>query len=129
MSSKEAPAEFIQKIKDKMAVENIGVSQLARKLNVSHPTVIEVVTYGKKPSFDTAVALAKWFNQSEVSILRESGLLPPGPRDEATWEDWKHLLVQLTPTEEEEMREIAIGKIKRREKEQSLKSLKPKKVR
>lgn len=111
-----------------MDIEGLGVSQLARKLGVSHPTVIELVTHGKKPSLDTCIALAKWLKQSDVSVLREAGLLPPGPSDDINFDDWKFLLSQMTPEERDEMREISIMKIDRRKKDQSIKTLKPKKV-
>ena len=128
MASTQAPEAFVQKIKDKMTAENIGVTQLARKLKVSHPTMVELVTYGKKPSFDTCLALAGWFNQSPVSVLREAGLLPPGVNDEIQFEDWKFLIDQLDPADEAELRQIAEMKIERRKKEEVLKSLKPKKA-
>jgi len=128
MASKQAPVEFVKKIKARMDIENLGVSQLSRKLGVSHPTVVDLVTHGKKPSLDTCIALAKWLKESDVSILREAGLLPPGPGDEINFEDWKYLLAQMTPEERDEMREIGIMKIDRRKKDQSMKALKPKKA-
>jgi transcriptional regulator with XRE-family HTH domain len=128
MTVKLAKPEFVEKIKKKMKDDNLGVTELARKIGVSHPRMVEVVTHGKMPSFDTCVALAKWLKQSDVSVLREAGLLPPGPSDDINFEDWKHLLSQMTPDERDEMRQIGIMKIDRRTKDQSVKSLKPKKV-
>jgi transcriptional regulator with XRE-family HTH domain len=128
MQLKQAPVAFVHKIKSKMEIENLGVSQLARKIGVSHPTVIDLVTHGKRPSLDTCVALAKWLKQSDVSVLREAGLLPPGPADEIRFDDWKYLLDQMSPEDEEEMRQMALVKIERRKKEQTSKTLKPKKA-
>jgi hypothetical protein len=45
-------------IKSKMATENLGIRELARKIGVSHPTVSEVVTYGNMPSFNTCATAA-----------------------------------------------------------------------
>ena len=99
MVSTQAPTAFVQKIKHRMNDENIGVTELARKLKVSHPTVVELVTYGKKPSFDTCMALAKWFNESPVSVLREAGLLPADTSDDDPWvEDMSYKIGQLSPT-------------------------------
>jgi len=128
MATNQAPTKFVQKIKDKMSSQNIGVTELSRKLKVSHPTVVDLVTYSKKPSFDTCIALAAWFNQSPVSILREAGLLPPEGNDEVRYEDWKFLIDQLNTEDEAELRQIAEMKILRRKKEETLKSLKPKKA-
>jgi transcriptional regulator with XRE-family HTH domain len=128
MPTKQAPVEFVKKVKAKMEAENLGVRDLAKILGVSHPTVTELVTHGNRPSLDTCVALAKWLKQSDVSVLREAGLLPPGPSDDINFEDWKHLLSQMTPEERDEMREISIMKIDRRTKDQSVNTLKPKRA-
>ena len=59
MSTKQAPAAFVEKVKAKMNAENISVRELARILGVSHPTVTELVTHGNRPSFDTCIASGK----------------------------------------------------------------------
>jgi transcriptional regulator with XRE-family HTH domain len=124
MATKQAPIQFIQKIKARMGDENLGVTELARKIGVSHPTIVELITYGKKPSFDTTVALAQWLQQSPVSVLREAGLLPAeGPENDVKFEDWKYLLDQLSPEDQEELRQIAEMKINKRQKDQILKNL------
>lgn len=126
---KQAPAEFVQKVKDRMDTQNLGVSQLARILHVSHPTVTELVTYGKRPSFDTCMALAIWLEQSPILTLREAGLLPPGLDDEIRFEDWKYLINQLDPEDDAEMKQIAKLKIERKKQERGMKALKPRKAR
>lgn len=124
MASKQlAPAQFVRKIKAKMETDHLGVTQLARILGVSHPTIVDLVTYGKRSSFDTTIALSKWLHQSPVFTLREAGLLPPGNDDEIRWEDWKFLISQMTPQEEENMkRMIAITVESRVKYEQSERS-------
>jgi transcriptional regulator with XRE-family HTH domain len=128
MPAKQAPKAFVVKVKARMGTENLGVRELAKILGVSHPTVTELVTHGNRPSLDTAIALAKWLKQSDVSVLREAGLLPPGPSEDINFDDWKHLLSQMTPEDEAEMRQIAELKIERRKKDQSLKALNSKKA-
>jgi len=112
----EAPRAFVKKIKGRMDQENIGIRELARKLHLSHPTITELVTYGKKPSFDTCIALSDWLGQSPILTLREAGLLPEGTSDTVRFEDWEFLLNQLPPEEQEELRQIAELKIERRRK-------------
>ena len=127
MTTKQTPVEFVEKIKAKMSAENISVRELARILGVSHPTVTELVTYGHRPSFDTCVALAKWLKQTDVSTLREAGLLPSDPKDDIKFDDWKELLKHLSSEDQAEMRIIAEGIIKKRKIDARQKSLKPKK--
>jgi transcriptional regulator with XRE-family HTH domain len=131
MPTKQAPVEFVEKVKARMNEENIGVRDLAKILGVSPPTVTELVTHGNRPSVDTCIALAKWLKQSDVTILREAGVLPPDLSNGINLEDWKHLLAQSLPEEEEETKQILTMKIDRRQKaEQSarVKNFKPKKA-
>lgn len=128
VTTKQAPVDFVQKVKDRMDVQNLGVSQLARILRVSHPTVTELVTHGKRPSFDTCMALAVWLEQSPILTLRDAGLLPPGIDDEIRFEDWKHLINQLDPDDDAEMKQIAKLKIERKKQERGVKTLKPRKA-
>lgn len=126
-----APQEFVDKIKNKMAAENLGVTQLARKIHVSHPTIVEIVTYGYKPSFDTCLALSAWLMQSPILTLREAGLLPFENDNDLKWEDWQFLLSKMSAEDETELRQIAEMKIDRRQKaEQSTRAAKfyPKKT-
>ena len=115
--NKSAPVAFVQKIKDRMQSQNLGIRDLARKLKVSHPTITEIVTYGNKPSFDTCLALAAWLGQNPVSVLREAGLLPPDISDDATFDDWKELLASLDPRDEAFLRETARHMIQTRGKD------------
>lgn len=128
MPKKQAPVEFVEKVKTRMAEENLGVRELAKILGVSHPTVTELVTHENMPSFDMCMALSKWLKQSPILTLREVGLLPPSLDEEIRWEDWKHLISQLNPDDDAEMKQIALLKIERRKKEQSIKALKPRKA-
>lgn len=80
---------------------------------------------------ETLVALAQAFKISPVSIFRIAGLLPPGPDDKINLEDWQYLLGQLTPDEREEMRQIFVMKIERRQKAEQTeraRNFKPKKT-
>ncbi|MBI5951862.1 MAG: helix-turn-helix transcriptional regulator [Chloroflexi bacterium] len=129
MKAKEtAPIEFLEKVKARMDEENLGVTQLARVLGVSHPTVTDFVTYGYKPSVDTCIALAKWLNQSDVTTLREAGVLPPGPANKIDMDNWETLLSRAAPDDLDDVRQFLIMKIKRKEKESALKTLHPKKA-
>lgn len=82
---------------------------------------------GVIPKWDACVALATAANRSPITAFRKAGLLPPGT-DDVKFSDWEFLLSQMTPAEQEEMREIGVMKVERRKKEQSLKSLNPKRV-
>lgn len=116
MPAKQAPIEFVEKVKAKMETDNLGVRDLAKILGISHPTVTELVTHGNRPSVDTCLALAKWLKQSDVSTLREAGILPPDPSDEINFEDWKNLLQQMTKEEREYHLQIGTVTVERRQK-------------
>lgn len=116
MPTKQAPAEFVEKVKSRMKTENLGVRELAKILGLSHPTVTELVTHGNRPSVDTCLALAKWLKQSDVTTLREAGILPSDPSDAINFEDWKFILSQMTPEEREYHRQIGLVTIDQRQK-------------
>ena len=91
-------------------------------------SVLSRARQGTIPRWDACYALANAANRSYITAFRKAGLLPPGPENEISFEDWKYLLSQMTPAEMEEMRDIAVGKIERRKRDRSLKSLNPKKA-
>src|SRR5262245_56967697 len=110
--------------------ENRGWSQadLARFSGLHRQIINKTENGVSEPVLKTYIALSNALNMSLITILRTAGELPPGPDDEATLEDWKYVLSQMTPAELDEIREISLMKIERRKKEQSLKTLKPKRV-
>jgi len=116
MTRELAPEKFIRQIKIKMEEQDIGIRELARKLGVSHPTVSGFVTYGYRPSFDTCTALAKWLEQSQETTLREAGLLPPGPPDRVTFNDWKEMLSDLSERDRAILKKTALNMIEADEK-------------
>lgn len=103
--------------------------RLAKEANISFSVLSRARNDGVLPKWDACVAIAGALKVSPITVFRAAGLLPPGPDDQVQFNDWQYLLAQLTPEEQEEMREIAEGKIRRREKEKSLKSLDPRKSR
>lgn len=101
--------------------------EVAKKGGFSH-SVLSRARTGISPGWEVCAKIAKVFEVSPITAFRKAGLLPPGPDDEVSFEDWKYLLSQMTPEEAEEMHDIAVGKIERRKKAQSLKLLKPKRA-
>ena len=111
MAGKLAPTEFILFLKDKMKEQNLGIRELARVLGVSHPTVSRVVTYGHQPSFDTCLAIAEWLKQSQIFVLREAGLLPPGSPNKVSMEDWEYIFSKLSKRDQEILKKTALSMI------------------
>jgi transcriptional regulator with XRE-family HTH domain len=98
-------------------------SDLAR-LSGLHRQIINKTESGvSRPSVETYLALADALKISPIAMLRIAGLLPPGSDDQARFDDWQFVLSQLSPEDQEEMRQLALLKIERRKKEQSLKTL------
>jgi DNA-binding XRE family transcriptional regulator len=75
----DAPLEFIQWFTDELDTRNLGMRDAAKLIGVSHPTITEIVTYHKQPSFDTCLKIAKAFDENPVVVLRRAALLPPAP--------------------------------------------------
>lgn len=86
---------------------------------------------GLLPKWEALVRISKAFNISPITAFRKAGLLPEGNGEQVALEDWQHLLTQLTPDEEQEMREIVSMKIERRQKAEQAeraKNFKPKRA-
>ncbi len=120
--TKDAFIEWIDSVEDELGWTD---NKWATTAGLS-ASVLSKARQGIIPKWDACLALANAANRSPVTVFRKAGLLPPGPDDEIKYEDWKFLLDQMSPEDEEEMREIAIRRIERRKKEESLKSLKTK---
>jgi transcriptional regulator with XRE-family HTH domain len=121
--------DFGDWIKSERDTREWSQSDLSRHSGL-HRAVISKVESGTQPMPETLTALAHAFKISPITIFRKAGLLPDGG-DQVSFEDWQHLLKQLTPDEEEEMRQIVEMKIERRQKSEQLaraKNFKPKKA-
>lgn len=70
------PEDFHKWLTDRLEERGWGIREAARQIGVSHPTISDIVTYRKQPSFDTVLAIAATFRESPVSMLYLSGLLP-----------------------------------------------------
>jgi len=93
-------------------------------------SVFSKARQGILPKWEALVRIAGAFNVSPITAFRKAGLLPEGG-ELVKFDDWQHLIKQLTPEEEEEIRNITEMKIERRQKnEQSAraKNFKPQKV-
>ena len=103
-------------------------SDLARKSGKDRAVINKIESGGALPAVETFIALVEALNLSPILLLRKAGLLPNGNVNEVRFEDWEFLLKQMSPEDEAELRQIAEMKIERRKKEQSVKTLKPKKA-
>lgn len=90
-------------------------SDLSRYSGLHRAIISKIETNVSTPSVETFISLAQAFKISPITVFRKAGLLPEGG-DNTNFEDWQHLLTQLTPDEEEEMRQIIEIKIDRRKK-------------
>jgi hypothetical protein len=122
--TKDAFIEWIDSVEDELGWTD---NKWATTAGLS-ASVLSKARQGITPKWDACLALANAANRSPITAFRKAGLLPPGPDNEIQFEDWKFLLNQMSPEDEEEMRETAIRRIERRKKEESLKSLRPKKA-
>ena len=105
-------------------------SDLSRYSGLHRAIISKIETNVSTPSIETFISLAQAFKISPITIIRKAGLLPD-ESESTNFEDWQHLLNQLMPDEQDEMRQIIEMKIERRQKaEQAARTskLKPKKA-
>jgi hypothetical protein len=115
---------FIQWIDEIEAAQGWTDNKWTTKAGLS-ASVLSRARQGVIPKWEACVALAEAAKRSPITAFRKAGLLPSGPDDEIRFEDWKYLLSQLSPEDQEEMRQLFVMRIGLREKENSLRSLNP----
>ena len=76
------PAEFVEFLQGVMDANGWGVRELARRADLSHTLISNIINLGEQPSFDTCVALAPVVGKQPTTLLYMAGLLPKPP-------DWK----------------------------------------
>jgi hypothetical protein len=91
-------------------------------------SVLSRARSGMTPGWDASLAIALALKRAPMLVFRQAGLLPPGSAETAHLEDWQHLISQLPPEDEAELRQIAEMKLERRKKEQRLRALKAKRA-
>jgi hypothetical protein len=106
---------------------NLSDYEVAKKGGFSH-SVLSRARSGISPKWDVCISGSKVFNVFPITVFRKAGLLTEGPEDKTKFEDWEYLLSQLSPEDQEELRQIAELKLNKRQKDNSLKSLKTKKA-
>ncbi len=107
--------QFSYWLQSEREIREWSQSDLARRSGL-HRAVISKLETGTRPMPETLMQLAKAFNLPPVFVFRKAGLLPEAPSDQVRLEDWEYLLNQLPPDEQEEVRQIALMKIERRQK-------------
>jgi len=124
--------DFIQWLDAEQNARGWTDYRLAKEAKISFSILSRARNNGALPKWDACVAIAEAFRISPITVFRAAGLLPPAPKDEedkARLDDWTHLLKDIDPEDERELRQIAEVKIKRRSNEKLPKSLKSKKAR
>jgi transcriptional regulator with XRE-family HTH domain len=119
--------DFIEWLDGQEKAKKLTDYEISKKGGFSH-SVLSRARSGIAPQWDVCVKIASVLEVSPITVFRKAGLLPPGSDDDVNIEDWKHLLSQLTPEDQEELRQIAEMKLNKRQKESALKTLKPKKA-
>ena len=109
---------------------NLSQSDLARMTGLHRQIINKTENGVSMPAVETYLALSKAFEISPLTIFRKAGLLPEGG-EQVKFEDFEHLLSQLTEDEQAEINQIIAMKIERRQNKEQLdrsKNFKPKKA-
>ena len=121
--------DFSEWLVEELEARGWSRSEAARRGDISPSMFDKVINGYAKPGKKFADGIAQAFGISPIVVYRKAGLLPnKSGGEDVRLEDWEFLLSQLSPEDQEELRQIAEMKIERRKKDGSLKSLKPKKA-
>lgn len=121
--------DFSNWLLEQMSKRDWSQADLARATGLNRQVISSYINMRRtNPEPDALVAIAHGLKLSPIVVFRKAGLLPDSNGADVKLDDWEFLLKQMSPEDEAELRQIAEMKIERRKKEQSLKTLKPKKV-
>jgi plasmid maintenance system antidote protein VapI len=102
---KDAPQEFLEWFRNELQTRNWGIREAAQRVGVSHPTISEIVTYEKQPSYETCIAIASALGQRQVFILRLAGLLEKEIRDREANLSYK---INKLPDEDQDVIDVLV---------------------
>lgn len=91
-------------------------SDFAREAGLYRQTIYALEKREFIPEPETLLALSRVFNTSLITLYRKVGLLPEASPEEILFDDWKHLLAQMDPEDEQELRMLAKYKVEKRQK-------------
>jgi len=94
---------------------NWSQSDLVKAAGISRGTLSNIISGARGIGEKSLISIANALNISPITIFRKAGLLPENG-EVGAFDDWQHLLAQLSPEEQEEMRQIAVMKIERNRK-------------
>jgi transcriptional regulator with XRE-family HTH domain len=111
-----ADMDFSDWLLNEMNKRGWSQADLARASGINRQSVSDYVNRRRtNPDPDVLVSLSKGLHLSPITVFRAAGLLPPGG-EHAVFADYEHLLSQLTPEEQDEIRQIIEIKIERNHK-------------
>jgi transcriptional regulator with XRE-family HTH domain len=103
--------EFAAWLDAELAQRGWSYSQLARWAGLSH-SMLSRLRAGALPSWSACRAVAEALGLPPEEVFRQAGLLPPISPSQAEYEQFRHLLAQLSAEDRQELLEIARLKIR-----------------
>lgn len=113
MNNKISFGEWLQIEREK---HNWSQAEFARQVGKDRAVISKIESGGTTPAVETFLAIANALYVSPILLFRKAGLLPPTETSQTNLDDWQYILQQLPPEEQEEIRQIAMLKIERRQK-------------
>lgn len=115
MSTKQTE-KFIQWLDEEEKRRDWTDYKLAKVAGFSH-SVLSRARSGSLPKWDTCVAIAEAFDISPITVFRKAGLLPEGPKESATFDDWKFLFSGLSERDQEIIWDLMLNMRAKNEKD------------
>jgi transcriptional regulator with XRE-family HTH domain len=110
--------DFPKWLQKQLDIREWRPTDLARKANVSDAAVSRVLKSERQADLETLMGFASALGISPMHILMEAFDFPKSEKDNdsVNLEDWKLLISQMTPVENENLRRVAQVTIETRQK-------------
>lgn len=103
---------FGEWLREQLKQNGMSQAELSHLSGVSEAQISRVIS-GSNAGEKFCRSVAKGLKLPPETVFRAAGLLDALPKDEADFEEWRHLLAQLPEEEREELYQIARLKIDR----------------
>jgi transcriptional regulator with XRE-family HTH domain len=103
-------SKFSQWLSAQMEERGWSQADLAKAAGLTRTAVSQYINKKRtKPEPESMVAIARAFQVSPIEVFRVADLLPPGPSDDVTLDDWKEILPRLSERDQKILKNMALN--------------------
>lgn len=109
---------FVEWLAKQLEERGWSIRETARRAEISHTTIADVLAGNRMPTWDFCAAIAKVFEEPPVSIFIKAGLLSVTPESERTVERLSDIIREMPIEKQQELLWYALALSRRKDDDQ-----------